>query len=299
MRRVGAIEVGGTKTVAAIVSEFGEVVARTQVKTTTPPEVFQQVSQFLQRHDPKTRPIQAIGVGQFGPVDIQPASSNYGSVLATPKPGWAGANVIAELRQTFTVPIAVDTDVNAALLAEVEWGAGRGFSDVVYITVGTGIGGGILSSGRLVNGPLHPELGHMRAPSLAEERAEFAGVCPFHGSRCFEGVAAGPAIKARWGVAGEALAPDHPAWELEAEYLAALCHNIAMIFSPQRFVLGGGVMQQQHLHRKIESRLVRSLAQYLFLDAVQDDQGPWVVPPQLGADAGVLGASLLANRVAR
>jgi fructokinase len=225
--------------------------------------------------------LQAIGIGSFGPVDLR-----SGHITTTPKPGWQNYGLADAIREALGVPVAFDTDTNAAALAEARWGAARGLCDFMYVTVGTGIGGGAVVRGRVTHGLVHPEMGHIRIPH--DLRSDpFPGCCPFHGD-CLEGLACGPAIEARWGLPAVSLPPDHPAWALEAHYLALALNNWACTLSPERVVMGGGVMQQGQLFAPIREELARLLSGYM---RVAD-----VVPPELGVRAGVLGALVLAEQ---
>jgi fructokinase len=229
-------------------------------------------------------PLRALGIASFGPVDPNPRSETYGHITSTPKAGWRNTDIAGMLGRALGVQVRFDTDVNAAALAESQWGSARGLDDVVYITVGTGIGGGALASGRLVHGLQHPEMGHMR---ISHDRAAdpYAGVCPYHGD-CLEGLASGPAIEGRWGVPARELPADHPAWRLEARYLAAGVVNMVCTLSPRRVIMGGGVMEQEHLFPMIREEVAAILNGYV--------AAPEIGPPALGKDAGVLGAIALA-----
>ena len=235
----------------------------------------------------------AVGVGSFGPLDLRPGSPTYGYVAATPKPGWPYANLLGPIRKALNLPVALDTDVNAAALGEHRWGAGVGLDSLVYITVGTGIGGGAVVAGRPLHGASHPEMGHGRIP---HDRAvdPFEGFCPYHVD-CLEGLASGPAIEARWGHPAESLPEDHPAWDLEAGYLAAGIANIVLILSPQRIVIGGGVMNQRHLFPMIRERVVKLLHGYGITEDIVSDIDDYIVPPALGDDSGIAGAFALAE----
>ena len=241
----GAIETGGTKVDCAVGRWPDDVRDRLRVPTTTPAETLSRVTEFLLAHHRKT-PLSAIGIGSFGPVDLKAGSPTYGYITTTPKPGWRNADVVGpDSARSCRYPVGFDTDVNAAALGEVRWGAGRGLDSLVYITVGTGIGGGAVIEGRPVHGASHPEMGHVFVP---HDRAvdPFDGVCPYHGD-CLEGLASGPSMEARWGVPAESLPEDHKGWRIEAEYLAFAIANIMLTLSPERIVLGGGVMQQRHI----------------------------------------------------
>jgi fructokinase len=232
-------------------------------------------------------------VASFGPVDLDPESPTYGTITSTPKPGWAGTDVRGRLGLAFGVPVGFDTDVNGAALGEHRWGAAQDVSTFVYLTVGTGIGGGGLVRGRPLHGLVHPEMGHMRVPH-DRQRDPFPGICPYHGD-CLEGLAAGPALETRWDQPGEKLSHDHPAWALEAEYLALGLTNLILTLSPERIILGGGVMARRHLFPLIRTRVQRLLAGYVTAPAVLDEIDRYIVPPALGDRAGVLGAIALAR----
>jgi fructokinase len=266
----GGIEAGGTKWVCAVGTGPDDVRALDIFPTTTPEETISRAVAFFADHD-----IAALGIGSFGPVDLR-----AGRITTTPKPGWANTDVAA----AFDVPVAFDTDVNAAALGEGRWGAARGLDTFCYVTVGTGIGGGIVAGGRLVHGLVHPELGHLAIPH-DRNRDPFDGACPFHGD-CLEGLASGTAIHRRWGRPGEELA-EPEVWGLEAEYLAYAVVNIAFAVSPQCVILGGGVMKERTLLPLVRARALELLAGYV--------AGPDVVLPALGDRAGVLGAIELAR----
>ena len=287
----GGIEGGGTKYVCAVGRGPGRIEAELRFPTTTPADTLNCAIDFFRRYN-----LAALGVGSFGPIDPNPDSPTYGRVLNTPKPHWSQADVVGTLQAALGLPIAFDTDVNAAALAERRWGAAQGLDNLVYVTIGTGIGGGAVVNGQLVHGLLHPEMGHIRPPH-DWERDPFPGVCPFHGD-CLEGLAAGPALEARWGQCGEHLPADHPAWALEAEYLAHLCSHLICTLMPQRIILGGGVMEQAQLWPLIRSRVLDQLNGYVQAPAVLERVEELIVPPGLGNQAGVLGALALAMMAA-
>ena len=230
----GAIETGGSKVICAVGTGPDDIRDRIRIPTTTPSETLAEVTEFLLRHHRET-PLASVGVGSFGPLDLRRGSPTYGYVAATPKPGWPYANLLGPIRKALNLPVALDTDVNAAALGEHRWGAGVGLDSLVYITVGTGIGGGAVVAGRPLHGASHPEMGHGRIPH-DREVDPFEGFCPYHVD-CLEGLASGPAMEARWGLTADALPEDHPAWDLEAGYLAAGIANIVLILSPHRIVM--------------------------------------------------------------
>ena len=249
--------------------------------TTQPDETIQRAVEFFRVR----REIAAVGVASFGPIDPNPQSPTFGYITSTPKPGWRNCDFAGAVARALGLPVAFDTDVNAAALAEHRWGAASGIANFIYVTVGTGIGGGAMLDGRLLHGRLHPEMGHVRIPH-DRARDPFPGNCPYHGD-CLEGLAAGPAIEARWGQPGKLLPDGHAAWDLEADYLALGILNWTVTLAPERVILGGGIMQRPELLPKIAARLTELLNGYM---AVPD-----LRPPELGARAGVLGAIALAN----
>ncbi|GAB4496158.1 MAG: ROK family protein [Anaerolineales bacterium] len=287
------IEAGGTKFVCAIGTGPGDLRAETRFPTTTPQETLLRTREFLRSAQQQHGAIAAIGVAAFGPLDPNPQSSTYGCITATPKPGWSNTNVITALQTDFTCPIAFDTDVNGAALGEGKWGAAQGLTDFIYLTIGTGIGGGAVVNGKLAHGLIHPEMGHIRIPR-DPQRDPFAGACPFHGD-CLEGLAAGPALEKRWGVRAETLPTDHPAWELQAHYLALALQTFICTLSPQRIILGGGVMNQPHLFPLVHRETMRLLNGYVQSSAILENIASYIVPPALGGYAGVLGAIALAQ----
>lgn len=284
----GALEAGGTKFVCAIGTEEGKLLQTVRVPTTTPSETLGETIRFFWN---STVPLAGLGIGCFGPLDLDPGSPNFGSITATPKPGWSDTPVQPELEKVLGIPVTIDTDVNAAALGERRWGAGQGIDNLLYLTIGTGIGGGVLIDGRPVHGLVHPELGHILLPNEPEDG--FHGVCPFHRD-CFEGLAAGPALAARWGQPAETLPSDHPAWEIEADVIARALHAYVLTLSPQRIILGGGVMQQGQLFPRVRALLLDSLNGYVQSPVLLEKIDSYVVPPDLGNRAGILGALCLA-----
>lgn len=289
---LAGVELGGTKAIA-VLGHGGQIVARASVPTTDPRATLDTLSMILSAWRAEHGAPAALGIATFGPVSVRAEAADYGRILPTPKPGWTGADVVGALKAATPGPVAIHTDVTAAALAERAAGAAVGCSDLVYITIGTGIGGGVIANGVPVEGAMHPEIGHL----LVRRRAgdAFAGTCPFHGD-CMEGLASGPAIAARAGRPAEDLSPDDPVWRAVADDLgqglAALCLTLA----PQRIVLGGGVgVGQPQLLPMIRDRVAALLAGYLpFADRAALDA--LIVPAALGGDAGPLGALLLADR---
>lgn len=288
----GGVETGGTWSVCALGSGPDAIIAREQIATTDPADTLAQIVGFFRRN---VTPV-AIGVGSFGPVDLHADSPHWGSVTKTPKPGWSDAPVAGVLQHELGVPVCFDTDVGAAAIGEHRWGAGAGAASLCYLTVGTGVGAGLLLDGRLWHGLVHPEVGHMRVPhDLA--RDPFPGTCPYHGD-CLEGLACGPALEQRWGRPARELGPDHPAWELEAGYIAAALANIVFTLGPDRIIVGGGVLGQERLLPLIRRCLDELLGGYLQTAVLDPGLERYVVPPGLGDDAGVLGAIAMAKLAA-
>ncbi len=290
----GGIEGGGTKFNCAIGPSPGEIWARTSFPTTTPEETLGRAIDFFTDRVAEYGALSALGVASFGPVDMRRQSEHYGFITTTPKQHWARTDMVGTFSRALRVPVVFDTDVNAATVGEGQLGAARGLQNFVYVTVGTGIGAGVMMDGRLANGAMHPEIGHMLLPRYAAD-SDFPGVCPFH-SDCLEGLAAGPAIEARWGRKGQHLPADHPAWEWQAHYLAVMCVNLSLCYAPQRIILGGGVMAQTQLFTKVRTEFARLLKGYTSLpEAVDPDD--YIVPAALEGRAGEVGALVAAERL--
>ena len=292
----GGIEAGGTKFVCAVGTGPDDLRAETVIETTTPEETIGRAIEFLQAQASQT-PLKAVGIASFGPVDLDPRSKTFGYITATPKPGWRFADLQGRVQRALCVPVAIDTDVNGAALSEHRWGAAQDQENVVYLTVGTGIGGGALVHGQLLHGLLHPEMGHILLPH--DWQADpYPGFCPYHGD-CLEGLAAGPAMQGRWGQPAESLPPDHPAWQLEAHYLALGVVSLSLTLSPQRVLLGGGVMHQQALYPMIREKVRSVLNGYLQTPLILEKLDEYIMAPGLGDRAGVLGAIALAEQAGR
>ena len=297
MKLYGGIEAGGTKFNCVIGNGPDNIVAEARIATTTPEETIGHTIAFFQRHTAEY-PISAIGIGSFGPVDLDQASATYGYITTTPKPGWAQVDLRGAIQRALPVPIGFDTDVNAAAYGEHHWLADNHALDpLLYITIGTGIGMGAIVNGQPLHGMLHPEAGHMLLP---HDRTvdPFEGWCPFHGD-CWEGLAAGPAIEKRWQQRGETLPPDHPAWQLEAHYVGLAVTNLIYTLAPQRVVLGGGVMQQPGIIDRVRSEVQRLINGYLQTDRITRDIDQLIVPPGLGTRSGMLGSIALAIQAAQ
>ena len=291
----GGIEAGGTKFVCAVGTGPDDLRAEVRFPTTTPEASIGRAVEFFQQQHEK-EPLAAVGIASFGPVDPNPDSPTFGYITTTPKPGWAHTDFAGTIRRALGLPVGFDTDVNVAALGERRWGVAQGLDTFVYLTIGTGIGGGGMVNGKLIHGLVHPEMGHIRIPH-DWDRDPYAGACPYHGD-CLEGLATGPALEARWGQRGETLPADHPAWELEAGYLALGLVSIICILSPERIIMGGGVMEQRQLFPLVRVRVRELLNGSLQVPAILDQIDEYIVPPGLGNRAGVLGAIALAQQAA-
>lgn len=282
MMYYGAIEAGGTKFVCAVVNENGEFIERLRVNTEVPETTMPQVLAFFKKYR-----FAAIGIGSFGPIDINRESPTYGNITSTPKKGWAQFPFVKTMKEALNVPVFFSTDVNAAALGEWKLGAGKGLDSCFYMTVGTGIGAGAVVGGKLLEGVTHPEMGHILLRRHPEDK--FEGVCPYH-KDCFEGLAAGPAIEARWGKKGSELSDTQKVWEIEAYYIAQALMQYILILSPEKIVLGGGVMKQMQLFPLIRQEVKRLLNGYLAVPEIIENLDTYIVPPALGDHAGITGA---------
>ncbi|MDX1377620.1 MAG: ROK family protein [Anaerolineales bacterium] len=291
----GGIEGGGTKFICAVGTSPDDIRRQTRIPTAAPKETLEQAIRFFQEAERDLGKLSALGVACFGPLDPNPASPTYGRILPTPKPGWTDADIVGTLLSAFDVPIGFDTDVNGAALGEWTWGAAQGLETFIYLTVGTGIGGGLMANGKLVHGLLHPEMGHVMLPH-DKERDPYEGWCPFH-KDCFEGLASGPALEERWGQKAETLPPDHPAWALEAHYIALALVNYITTLSPQRIILGGGVGGRKDLLPLIRENVQKLVNNYVQSPEIIDNIDRYIVPPGLGSRSGMLGAIALVKNM--
>ncbi|MGH2458455.1 MAG: ROK family protein [Chloroflexota bacterium] len=288
----GAVEGGGTKFVCMVGTGPSDVVDEVTIPTTNPADTIGAVIEFLARKRPGIA-LAALGVATFGPIGLDPRSETYGRVLKTTKEEWSGARVLAPIARRLGVPIGWDTDVNGAILGEARWGAAQGIDPALYLTVGTGIGGGALVNGATVHGLLHPEMGHLPVPSVPGD--SFPGICSFHG-HCLEGVASGPAIAARIGRPVAELRPEDPTWDLVARYLAYGISSLVLALSPRRVVLGGGVMKQPHLLPRVRRAFVDVLNGYVDVPEIVEHVDEYLVLSSLDQRAGLFGAVVLAER---
>ncbi|WP_418040863.1 ROK family protein [Paenibacillus xylanilyticus] len=283
--RIGAIEAGGTKFVCGIGNEQGHMEEWCSFPTEHPEITLAKVSDYF-----RDKGVEAIGIGSFGPIDLKLDSPTYGYITTTPKSEWENCNVVGILKRESPVPFGWDTDVNAAALGEVTWGAAQGLDNCVYYTIGTGVGVGLIAGGKRIHGLLHPEGGHIRTRRHPQDH--FAGLCKYHGD-CLEGLAAGPAIEARWQTPGSELPTDHLAWEMESYYIAESITTSILLHSPQMIILGGGVMQQMHLFPMIREQVIHNLHGYVNVPELLQHIDQYIVPPGLGQHAGLYGALAL------
>jgi fructokinase len=290
---LGAIEGGGTKFVCAVGEGPSQIIDETRISTREPEETLAEIISFFSKH-----PIVALGIGMFGPLELR-RGPEEGSILKTPKPGWAHFPFRQVLEKQIHVPIAIDTDVNAAALGEARWGAAQGDSVVLYVTVGTGVGGGVLINGRPLHGLMHAEFGHLAMPILRDEAGkldDFDGSCPYHG-RCLEGLISGPALLRRTGTKGEMLDPEHSAFAWAARYLGVGLASAVLMLSPERIIIGGSVMARSELLSKVRQGLLASLAGYVSREELTvEGVERYVVAPGLQTRSGIAGAFALAEQ---
>lgn len=291
-RLLAGVELGGTKCVCIVGTGPDDIRAQERLATADPESTLTRIEALLEQWAGQYGSFESLGIASFGPLDLQPGSPTHGFIKATTKPGWANTDVAGRLGRRFAVPVGVNTDVNGAALAEGRWGAARGLHNFAYITVGTGVGVGLIVNGAPVFGCNHTEMGHIRIVRMAGDR--WPGACTFHGD-CVEGLASGPAIEARAGTSAARLAPDHEAWTAVAHTLGQLLHTLVLTTAPQRILLGGGVIASQaHLFGRVRQELQRSLNGYVEIEQVTRNIEQYVVPPGLGVLAGPLGALALA-----
>ncbi|MGN9163956.1 ROK family protein [Tissierellaceae bacterium HCP3S3_D8] len=282
---LGAIEAGGTKFVCAVSDEDLNIVERTSFFTSYPFETLRKVFDFFDSYED----LKAIGIGSFGPIDINKKSPKYGYVTSTPKPGWKDFNFLGEMKEHYNIPIGWTTDVNAACLGEYEVGSAIKDNSCIYLTIGTGIGGGAIFNGNFIEGFGHPEMGHIIVRPHPKD--DFKGWCPYHGD-CLEGLAAGPSVEKRYGVKAQSLGPDHEIWNILAYYIAQGLVDYTLILRPEKIILGGGVMKQRHILELIKKEFIALLGNYVEVPPI--DQ--YIVNPSLGDNAGIIGGLILAKQ---
>ena len=281
----GALEAGGTKMVCAIGDENGKILEQKSIPTTTPEETMELVIDYF-----KGKEIKAIGVACFGPIDLDKNSETYGYITSTPKTAWKNYDIVGRIKRDLNVPVGFDTDVNGSLLGEVTYGCAKGLSDVIYLTIGTGVGGGVMTNGKLLHGMLHPELGHIRIGKRDYDNGKC--ICPFHDD-CFEGLASGPSIENRWGKKAVELADNEAVWKLEADYIGTALVDFCMTLSPKKIILGGGVMHQKQLFPLIRKAFEEKNGGYINT-ALTNNLEEYIVPASLNDDQGIMGAIKLA-----
>ena len=293
MSLYGGIEAGGTKFVCAVGSNPDDLCVNV-IETTTPDETISRVIAYFKEQN-STKKLSSIGIGSFGPIDLNRNSKTYGFITSTPKLNWENVDFVGAIRSSFNIPIGFDTDVNAAAIGEYQWGAAQGLTNFIYLTIGTGIGGGGIINGIPLHGLLHPEMGHIFIPRDNSDKKSYEGNCPRH-KDCFEGLASGPAIRNRWGRPPQDLNRDHPAWEYIAKYISYALVNYICTLSPQRIIIGGGVMKQSKLYPLIHQMVKELLNNYLQLPEIIENIQNYIVPPTLGDRSGILGAIALAKQ---
>lgn len=284
--KFGAIDAGGKRFICGITDENGNTLEKTSFPTETPEKTIPSVIDFF-----KDKGISALGIGCFGPLDLNPNSQTYGYITSTPKESWRNYNIAGVFKENLNIPVFLDTNINVGLLGEATWGAAKNVKNSIYLTIGTGIGGGAIVEGKLIHGLIHPEMGHIFVSR--HPRDKFTGNCPFHGGNCLEGMASGPAIEKRWGHPLEKLSPDHPAWNLEAYYIAHALVNYILVLSPEKIILGGDVMKYKHLFPIIRKAVIKLLNGYVQNDSIFKEIDNYIVSTDLGENSGFFGAAAL------
>lgn len=286
--KIGALEAGGTKMICSICDHEANIFDSVEIPTKKPEETMPLIVEFFKKYED----IEAIGVGSFGPVDLNRNSETYGYITYTPKLDWKNYNIIGELKKNFDLPIGFDTDVNAALLGEVEFGSAKGKENAIYITIGTGVGMGIMSNGKLIHGLMHPEAGHVLLQKHPDDN--FDGICPYH-KNCAEGMASGPAIEKRWGDKAFNLSENKKVWEIEAYYIAQSIFGLICTTSPEIIILGGGVMKQEFLFDMIREELIKINNNYISVEELKDINKlrSYIVPAKLEGKQGIIGSMVL------
>lgn len=285
------IDAGGTEFKCIVGTGPDDVLAFEKIQVTYPEETLSLCLGFFKAMQEEHGTPAGMGIASFGPVDLQQSSATYGYITTSTKALWSDTNITGYFKEALGLPIAFDTDVNGALLGEQQWGAAQGLHSAVYVTIGTGVGAGVMMDGHLLHGAIHTEAGHMLLPRHVDDG--FHGACPFHGA-CLEGLASGPAIAERWLQDPKTLPSDHPAWELQAHYLASMCVNLVLTYSPQRVILGGGVMERSELFKLIRLSYLAQMNGYLGRYSLEIDE--FIVGAGLGSKAGALGALALAKK---
>lgn len=284
---IGSIEAGGTKFVCAVLDESYDVLDRVTIPTVEPEITLDAVYHFFEKYE-----IEAVGIGTFGPVNLDKNSENYGVIQNTPKLKWQEYPLLKEMQKQMEVPVAIDTDVNAASIGEYHFGSAKNQNSCLYITVGTGIGGGFVKNGESFIGQNHPEMGHVFINRSLDD--DFEGVCPYHGS-CLEGLVSGPAIEKRTNLKGNTINENNPVWELIAYYIAQALVNYTLVLSPEKIVIGGGVMKQKQLYPLIRNSFTQLMNEYIEVENVDH----FIIPPDLNDEQGILGAAVIARETSK
>lgn len=284
--KFGAIDAGGKRFICGITDEKGNSLEKISILTETPEKTIPAVIEFF-----KIKGISALGIGCFGPLDLNPKSKTYGHITSSPKEAWRDYNILRALSSALNIPVYLDTNINVAVLGEAMWGAGKNLKNSIYLTIDTGIGGGAIVEGKLVHGMIHPEMGHIFVSR--HPRDKFAGTCPFHGGNCLEGMASIPAIEKRWGKPLYELPVNHSAWELEAYYIAHALVNYILVLSPEKIILGGEVMKHKQLLPTVRRAVVQLLNGYVQTEQIFKDIDNYIVFPDLGENSGFFGAAAL------
>jgi fructokinase len=311
----GGVEAGGTKFICAVGTDPSDLLFK-RIETTTPQKTIDKVIEYFKLYTEETeRPLAAIGVASFGPIDLREESPRYGYITTTPKPGWSNINLAGTIKTALDIPVVIDTDVNCAALGEQEWGSARGLNTFIYVTIGTGIGGGGIINGNLMHGLVHPEMGHIQIPRDNKDKQDFKGSCDFHrydlnknlGYSCWEGLASGASMQKRWGKLPEGILEGdkdyHLAWELESNYIALGIYNLICTLSPERIILGGGIMHHLNLLESVQEKVEKLLNNYVTALESLDEISNYIVRPALEdvesniSLSGVLGAIALAKRM--
>jgi fructokinase len=294
MKLFGGIEAGGTKFVCLVGTDPEHLVEERRIPTTNPTETITRVLEFFGPYARRAE-LAAVGIASFGPIDLNHASQTYGTITTTPKPGWSQVDLCGRIKQGLNIPVTFDTDVNAAAFGELYWTPkNQDLDPLLYMTIGTGIGVGVVVNGLPLHGLIHAEAGHFALPHDLQ-KDPFPGVCPYHGD-CLEGLASGPSMQTRWGQNAESLPDQHPAWDLEADYIALALVNLIYAYSPRRIVLGGGVPQHPGLHQTVRRKVQALINGYVHSPMILDKIDEYILPPTLGARSGVLGAIAMAIR---
>ena len=289
----GAIELGGTKTNVMVADAENHQLAKKVFPTLSPDETILDITNFFKSTiTSEGISLKSIGIGSFGPVDLHPDSNTFGYITSTPKSGWQFVNIKGNIESALNIQTEIDTDVNAAALGEYSYKSMNTIKNMVYITIGTGIGAGIIVNGSLVHGLVHPEFGHIHIPH--DKRIDpFPGICPYHRD-CFEGLASGPALTERWRMPADEIPQDHVAWDLEGEYIAYALSDLVCTISPEKIILGGGVMHRYYLYDIIRTKTVSIINRYIRSKYLEESIGDYITPPRLKSDSGLVGALCLA-----